>query len=220
MAAERETATAVVWDVPVRLFHWTIVVAIAVSWWSAENRVMDVHRYSGYTLLGLVVFRVYWGFVGSSTARFAHFLRGPATIARYVRDPATHTEPGHNPLGGWSVAILLLLLIAQVVLGLFVTDIDGLESGPLSHLVSFETSRTLAEAHEIIFSVLLTFIAVHVAAILFYLFVRRTNLIAAMVTGRRVAMTRINAMKPASFWMIWPGVALAIFVVWYVTRTG
>jgi len=214
------TATAVVWDLPTRLFHWLVVVAIAVSWWSAENRVMDVHRYSGYTLLGLLVFRVYWGFLGSSTARFAQFLRGPGSIARYVRDPSAHTEPGHNPLGGWSAAVLLLLLIAQVVIGLFVTDIDGLESGPLSHLVSFDTSRTLADAHEIIFNVLLAFIALHVAAILFYLFVKRTNLISAMVTGRRIVVTRMTAMKPASFLKIWPGVALALLVVWYVTRTG
>ena len=221
MSAQPEsTATAVVWDLPTRLFHWLVVIAIAVSWWSAENRVMDVHRYSGYTLLGLLVFRIYWGFLGSSTARFAQFLRGPTAIARYVRDPTTHTDPGHNPLGGLSVIVMLLVLSAQVAIGLFVTDIDGLESGPLSHLVSFETSRTLADVHEILFNVLLAFIALHVAAILFYLFVRRTNLVSAMLTGRRMTMTRMTAMKAASFWMIWPGVVLAAIVVWYVTRTG
>lgn len=208
-----------VWDLPIRLFHWLIVIAIAVSWWSAEFRVMNVHRYSGYTLLGLLVFRLYWGIVGSSTARFGQFIRSPAAIARYVKTPDAHAAPGHNPLGGWSVIAMLALLIAQVTIGLFVTDIDGLESGPLSYLVSFETSRALAEAHEVIFNILLALIALHVAAIVFYLFARRTNLIGAMLTGRRSLPALTETVKLASAWRIWPGVALALVAVWYVTRT-
>jgi len=212
--AETPANSVAVWDLPIRLFHWLIVAAIAVSWWSAETRLMNIHRYSGYSLLGLLVFRMYWGIVGSPTARFAHFVRGPGAIARYVREPAAHAAPGHNPLGGWSVIAMLGLLITQVAIGLFVTDIDGLESGPLSYLVSFEASRALAEAHEIIFNVLLALIALHVAAILFYLFARRQNLIGAMVTGRRSG-TLIGA-KLVSLWRIWPGVALALGVVWVV----
>ena len=220
-ATEEATAPSVaVWDLPIRLFHWLIVVGIGVSWWSAEYRLINVHRYSGYTLLGLLVFRIYWGFVGSPTARFAQFMRGPGEIARYMKDPATHTAPGHNPVGGWSVVAMLVLLIAQVTIGLFVTDIDGLESGPLSYLVSFETSRVLADAHEIIFNVLLVLIGLHIAAIIFYLFVRRTNLIAAMVTGRRAGLAASTSLKLASLWRIWPGVALALIAVWYVARTA
>lgn len=218
-APEEAAATHVVWDLPVRLFHWLIVAAICVSWWSAEYRLMNVHRYSGYTLLGLLVFRLYWGVVGSPTARFAQFVRGPASVASYFRDPTVHAAPGHNPLGGWSVVAMLALLIAQVTIGLFVTDIDGLESGPLSYLVSFDTSRTLAEAHEIIFNVLLALIALHVAAILFYLIARRTNLIGAMFTGRRSARAGAPSVKLASLWRIWPGVALALIAVWFVART-
>jgi cytochrome b len=214
------TSTSIVWDLPIRLFHWLIVAAIAVSWWSAEFRVMDVHRYSGYTLLGLLTFRIYWGFVGSPTARFAQFLRGPGSLAQYVREPSAHTAPGHNPLGAWSVAAMLLLLVAQVTIGLFVTDIDGLESGPLSYLVSFDTSRALADAHEIIFNILLALMALHIAAIFFYLFARRTNLIAPMVTGRRAGLATSTPIKLASLWRIWPGVALGLIVVWFVTRTS
>ena len=70
----KENASVVVWDVPVRVIHWLIVIAVGVSWWSAEERVMDVHRYSGYALAGLIIFRIYWGFAGSSTARFAQFV--------------------------------------------------------------------------------------------------------------------------------------------------
>jgi cytochrome b len=221
MSTQQESATTVVvWDLPVRLFHWLIVAGIAVSWWSAEYRFMNVHRYSGYAMLGLLVFRIYWGLFGSPTARFAQFVRGPGAIAKYLREPAAHATPGHNPLGGLSVIMMLLLLLVQVGLGLFVTDIDGLESGPLSYLVSFETSRILAERHETIFNVLLAFTALHIAAILFYLFARRTNLIAAMITGRRASITQAAPIKLASMWRIWPGVALALFAVWFVTRTG
>jgi cytochrome b len=217
----------IVWDLPIRLFHWLIVAAIAVSWWSAENRLMDVHRYSGYALLGLLIFRIYWGIVGSPTARFAQFVRSPSAIARYLKAPDARTTAGHNPLGGWSVVAMLALLLTQVSIGLFVTDIDGLESGPLSYLVSFEASRTLAAAHEIIFNILLAVIALHIAAILFYLIARRTNLIGAMVSGRRSGpdhsvghSTDPATMQPASLWRIWPGIALALVAVWFVARTS
>ena len=217
---EAPATSVVVWDLPIRLFHWLIVAAIGVSWWSAEYRLMNVHRYSGYALLGLLIFRIYWGFVGSPTARFGQFIRGPGEIARYLKEPNAHAQPGHNPLGGYSVVAMLVLLLAQVTIGLFVTDIDGLESGPLSYLVSFEASRVLADAHEIIFNVLLALIALHIAAILFYLVARRTNLIGAMITGKRSGLASATPVKLASLWRVWPGVALALVVVWFVTKDG
>lgn len=215
---KQENTSVVVWDVPVRLTHWLIVVAIGVSWWTAEERVMDVHRYSGYALLGLLVFRLYWGFAGSSTARFAHFVKGPSQITAYLREPSGVASPGHNPLGALSVIALFVLLIAQVTLGLFVTDVDGLESGPLSYLVSFETSRMLADVHEIVFNVLLGFGALHIIAVLFYLFVRRTNLIGAMFTGRRPATAVSSGATLAPWWRVVPGIAAAALVVWYLAR--
>lgn len=205
-----------VWDWPVRLTHWLFVFCIAVSWWSAEQHAMDWHRYSGYTLLGLLIFRIYWGFAGSSSARFSQFLRGPRGLVAYLRESREgHRHAGHNPLGGWSVAAMLTLMLAQVVIGLFVSDVDGLESGPLSHLVSFDTSRTLAEIHEIVFNVMLTLIALHVAAILFYLLVKRDNLVSAMLTGKR-SNVRMMAMTPVPAWRVIPGVVLASGVVWWV----
>jgi cytochrome b len=120
-----------VWDVPTRLIHWLIVALVAASWWTGENGHMDWHRYSGYGLLGLVVFRVYWGIAGASTARFRQFVRGPRVIASYLRG-RWETLPGHNPLGAISAVVLLALLLAQIVLGLFAVDVDGIESGPLS----------------------------------------------------------------------------------------
>jgi cytochrome b len=209
----------IVWDVPVRLLHWAIVIAVSVSWWSAEERLIEVHRYSGYALLGIVVFRIYWGFVGSPTARFSQFVRGPAAVAAYLREPPVPPPAGHNPLGGWSVIAMIALLLTQVSIGLFVTDIDGLESGPLSHLVSFDTSRTLADAHEIVFNVLLALIALHIVAVLFYLFARRTNLIGAMVTGRRKSHEVSAEVTLVSMWRILPGLVLAGLVVWFVVSS-
>ena len=205
-----------VWDWPVRLTHWLFVFCIVVSWWSAEQHEMEWHRYSGYALLGLLIFRIYWGFAGSSSARFSHFLRGPGGIMAYLRESReSHRDAGHNPLGGWSVAAMLALMLAQVLIGLFVSDVDGLESGPLSHLVSFETSRTLAGIHELVFNVILTLVGLHVAAILFYLLVKRDNLIVAMLTGHR-RNVRMHAMRPVPVWRVLPGIVLASSVVWWV----
>lgn len=206
-----------VWDWPVRLTHWAFVACLAVSWWSAEQRAMDWHRYSGYALLGLLVFRIYWGLFGSSSARFASFVHGPGNVVSYIRGAREHRDAGHNPLGGWSVAAMLTLLLAQVLIGLFVSDVDGLESGPLSHLVSFGTSRTLAEIHETVFNVVLGLVVLHVAAILFYLLAKRDNLIVAMLTGRRRAKGMIS-MVPAPAWRIVPGIAVAVGVVWWVAN--
>ncbi|MBM0103962.1 cytochrome b/b6 domain-containing protein [Steroidobacter sp. S1-65] len=205
-----------IWDWPVRLTHWLFVLCIAVSWWSAEEHQMEWHRYSGYTLLGLLIFRIYWGFTGSSSARFSHFLRGPSGVIAYLRESReAHRDAGHNPLGGWSVAIMLVLMLSQVSIGLFVSDVDGIESGPLSHLVSFETSRTLADIHEVVFNVILAFIGLHIAAILFYLLAKRDNLIVAMLTGQR-RDARIRPMRPVPAWRILPGIVLATGVVWWV----
>jgi cytochrome b len=206
-----------VWDWPVRLTHWLFVGCLVLSWWSAEERAMDWHRYSGYALLGLLVFRIYWGFAGSSSARFSTFVRGPGSVISYLRGASEQREAGHNPLGGWSVAAMLALMLTQVLIGLFVSDVDGIESGPLSHLVSFEASRTLADIHEIVFNVILVLIALHIAAILFYLLAKRDNLVVAMLTGRR-RMARMAAMTPVPAWRVIPGLALAAGVVWWVAN--
>src|SRR5688500_10801689 len=138
-----------VWDGPTRIFHWLLAVLLGFSWWSAETYHLDWHRYSGITILGLVTFRLLWGLFGTSTSRFSHFLKGPWAVWSYARPSSNLPVPvGHNPLGGWSVVVMLLLLAVQVVSGLFAVDIDGIESGPLSHLVDFDQGRTASGIHE------------------------------------------------------------------------
>ena len=183
-----KTARFRLWDAPVRLFHWAIVVLFAMSWGSGEYDNLELHRLFGYATLTLVLFRLGWGLAGSDTARFAYFLKGPRAVLAYAAGLARGDAPshiGHNPLGGWSVMTILMLLLVQCGLGLFAVDVDGIESGPLNDLVSFETGRTVAHLHGAVFNLLLLVVLLHLAAIVFYRLVKRDNLILPMVTGTR-----------------------------------
>jgi len=216
-----------IWDAPVRLFHWLLVALLAFSWWSGEQHDMDWHRLSGYAILTLLIFRVYWGFAGGRTARFAQFLRGPQAMLGYVRSLGARrlgrgryvATPGHNPVGGWSVILLLATLMTMVVAGLFAVDIDGLESGPLADYVTFDQGRLAAKIHGWVFNLILTLIAAHVAAILLYLVLLRHNLISPMLSGRRRALPgeAVQGLN-ASLWKAALGIAIAGVVTYAVAR--
>lgn len=192
MAAEPGAASSAkpqkVWDGPTRLFHWLLVGLVAFSWWTAEEHLMALHKVSGLTIVGLLVFRIYWGVMGPETARFGSFIKGPRAIFSYASSlfkPTHQLAFGHNPVGALSVAAILLALVAQVGLGLFAMDTDGLESGPLARFVSYDMAETAGDLHEDAFNILLILIGLHIAAIAFYLIVKRANLIGPMITGRR-----------------------------------
>lgn len=206
-----------VWDLPTRITHWAFVAGVGICWWTAETGRLEWHRWSGYTLLGLVLFRLYWGFVGGSTARFGNFVRGPGAVASYLRGEHA-AAVGHNPLGALSVLALLGLLLLQVALGLFAVDVDGIESGPLSLYVSFETGRAAAEWHELVFNALMTLIVVHIVAVLYYLLFKRQNLIGAMITGRRVFDGAMEPMTPASWVRLVIGIVLVTAITWAVSK--
>lgn len=207
-----------VWDLPVRLVHWLMALLIPFSWWSAENDEMALHRLSGYVLLGLLLFRLIWGVVGSEPARFTRFVKGPAAVRRYLRGDREGVALGHNPLGGWSVVAMFVVLALQIGFGLFSVDEDGLESGPLSYLVSFATGRAMHELHHNNFWLLVGLIVLHVAAILWYLLVRRDNLIGAMITGRTRAPAAGASPAMAPRWRA-PVVLLAAgAVAWFIAR--
>lgn len=195
----RGATTIRLWDWPVRLTHWVIVLLLPALWWTAEEGLIEQHRVLGLTLLGFVIFRLIWGFVGSESARFRNFLRGPGTVRAYLRGQAT-ARPGHNPLGGWSVAALLAVLSAQLALGLVAQDEYGLVAGPLNPLLSFDAAETATEWHEALFNAVLALTALHVAAILYYLIVKRDNLVGPMVTGHRRADAGVEPLRPAARW--------------------
>jgi cytochrome b len=206
-----------IWDLPTRVVHWAFVAGVGISWWTAETGRLEWHRWSGFTLLGLLLFRLYWGFFGSSTARFASFVRGPRAIVDYLRGRWV-LAAGHNPLGALSVLALLGLMFLQIALGLFAVDVDGIESGPLSLYVSFETGRACAEWHDLVFKVLQVVILVHLAAVFYYLFIKRQNLVGAMVTGKRVFATDMAPMTPASVVRLLLGIALSTAITYAVSK--
>ncbi|HUD27671.1 MAG TPA: cytochrome b/b6 domain-containing protein [Novosphingobium sp.] len=214
--------TTRIWDPTIRLFHWLLVALIAFSWWSGEQHDMERHRLSGYAILALLVFRVFWGFAGPRTARFSSFVRGPGAVLAYVKGLGSrkgHAADGHNPLGGWSVIAMLAAVALMVGAGLFASDVDGLESGPLATYVSFEQSETATDVHSAVFNVILALVALHVVAVLFYLVWKRQNLVRAMITGRRAAEA---GESPADLrWspvLALVGVALAGAVAWAVSK--
>jgi cytochrome b len=196
-----EIVKAEVWDLPTRLFHWLLAALVGFSWWSAENRHLEWHIWSGIAIFTLLVFRLLWGLFGSSTARFANFVRGPRHVHAYVTGTRSWSGPGHTPLGALSVLALLLVTAAQVGLGLFASDEDGLNQGPLAALVSNAASDTASQIHGVLFYVLLALIALHVAAILFYRLVRGKKLVMPMITGGAQLDPGVAPMRPAKAWV-------------------
>ena len=208
-----------VWDRPVRIVHWLLVLLIPFSWWTAEEEMLEWHQRSGMALLGLVVFRVVWGLIGSSTARFASFVRGPGTILGYLRGRVA-SPIGHNPLGALSVLALLGALGLQIGLGLFAADDDWLWPGPLSGFVSEDLAEDVADWHETAFYLLLAVIALHVSAIAFYLLVKRRNLVGPMVTGVAEAPAGTEPMKGSGAVRFLVAAAAAFAVVSLVWMQG
>lgn len=216
-----------VWDIPTRLFHWTLVGLVGFLWWTGENGPIENHMLAGYAVLALILWRLIYGVVGSTTARFSDFVKGPGAVIRYLKsafgkntlsDAKDHVL-GHNPAGGWMVMVLLLILLAQASTGLFAND-DIFSEGPLATMVSKETSDMLTRWHKgILFPALQVLVGLHVLAAFFYLFAKGENLIRAMVTGKKAAPP--EAGKDLRFAS--PLVALAVAVVagavvWYIVE--
>jgi cytochrome b len=176
-----------VWDLPTRLFHWTLVILVGTSWLTGELGEMEWHMRSGIAILSLVLFRLLWGIFGSSTSRFTQFVKAPAAAIAYARGliagKPSHSF-GHNPLGGWMVVLLLALLLSQAGTGLFAND-DIFTEGPLYHLVTKSTSDRLTSIHKLLFDGLLICVALHVSAAVLYLVVKKENLILPMISGRK-----------------------------------
>ncbi|MDB5404389.1 MAG: hypothetical protein QOF70_5734 [Acetobacteraceae bacterium] len=176
-----------VWDLPVRLFHWAIVVLIFFAWGTQEFDHMEWHVRIGYTILTLLLFRIVWGFIGSDTARFTRFLRSPLEGLRHLarlrrREP--DQEVGHNAAGGWMVLLMLALIGIQAGTGLFSND-DANTEGPLMHLVGKDQSDWLSHIHYLNFMAIEAVIVLHVLAITAYAVLKRQNLVRPMVTGTK-----------------------------------
>ena len=199
--AAAPTTKLAVWDLPTRLFHWVLVGLIGFSWWTGEQGRNDLHFYSGYAVLTLLIFRLLWGIFGSSTARFSSFVRGPRAVADYLGRMRAWPGVGHTPLGALSVLALLAVLFVQVVTGLIQTDDDGLVEGPLAPLVSYDVAEAAHDLHEVSFNLLLALIGLHVAAVIFYRLALGKRLLGAMITGKADLDPSAEPMRPGKGWV-------------------
>lgn len=178
---------APMWDLPVRLFHWSFVIFFTICWISGQMEKRDIHYASGMTLFGLVIFRLLWGLVGSPTARFAHFLRWPNAAIAYLRHAFGHRAPsysfGHNAAGGLMVAALVGLIGLQAVSGMASTD-DIIFEGPLYGRLPGWLAAILEKIHVPLAIVLLILALLHILVVVLYLVLKRENLVRAMIVGR------------------------------------
>ncbi|MDR0996062.1 MAG: cytochrome b/b6 domain-containing protein [Zoogloeaceae bacterium] len=175
-----------VWDLPTRLFHWLLVVAMAGLFFTGleGGGWIEWHGKIGLAVIGLVVFRIVWGFCGSTYARFFQFFPTPKGILAYLKGQ-WHGE-GHNPLGALSVFALLTLSLLQAGTGLF-TDDQIAFTGPFAKLIDSDLSVSITGIHKQLAWVLLAFVGLHVLSIVFYRVVQKHNLLTAMITGTRLS---------------------------------
>ena len=176
-----------VWDLPTRLFHWLLVIFVIISFATGKigGNAMQYHKWSGFTILVLILFRLIWGFVGSGESRFVSFVKSPSAVVRYAVALPRRDSPqyfGHNPLGGWSIIAMLFALLLQAVTGLFAND-DIATEGPLFKWVSKATSDAITRIHRLNQEAIIALVSIHVLAVLFYFFCKRENLLKPMITG-------------------------------------
>ena len=196
MHAERP-ATVAVWDLPTRLFHWALVTTLLSTWPSYQyaealgDPTQKWHRYNGYAILVLVVFRLIWGVMGSSTARWSSFVRWPWDAARYGLDLVSGRDRkflGHNPMGTYMILALLAAVTGQAMLGLVIVEHNDTTWGPLYKLVDEGLQKTVRRWHGAgLYWVILPLIAAHIVANSLYGLIKKDPLVRAMVTGRKPA---------------------------------
>ncbi|RYV01961.1 cytochrome B [Shewanella sp. OPT22] len=200
-----------VWDVSTRFFHWSMIVLLAALWWTAEEGQMEWHQMCAYTLGAILVFRWLWGFIGSETSKFSSFLKSPKRVIEYAKQQKQQSQfkphIGHNPLGGYMVILLMLLVSAQFVTGLFASD-DIFTEGPLYASVSSGLSEALTWIHRNLFYLVLGLAVFHVSAVILHT-IKGDKLVPAMVTGNKEVS--VESSEPLKFQS-----AIASFLLWLI----
>jgi cytochrome b len=210
--------SVLVWDISVRVFHWFIVALVAAAYATWRLNWMVWHQWIGYATLTLVLFRLSWGFFGSETARFSSFLASPRNVSQHLKD-SLRREPdrraGHNPAGGWMVVILIALLLAETLTGIYVAN-DIVDEGPLTEHVSARAANAIAASHAIFWDALLVAIALHVLAIAGFAAIKGQNLLRPMITGMKALPANVTAPptgSPARAGLLLLGCAVAAAVL-------
>jgi len=208
-----------VWDIPIRLFHWLVAVLVAAAYATWRLNWMEWHSRVGSLLLALLIFRLVWGVFGSDTARFSRFVAAPRTAVRHLAQ-AFRREPdrqvGHNPAGGWMVLLLLALLLAETLTGVYV-DNDIANVGPLTAVTPAPVANAVEALHAILWDALLAAIVLHIAAIAGYAAVKGQNLLLPMITGRKtvpasIVPPRMAGLLRAGILLAGSGIAAAALV--------
>jgi cytochrome b len=194
-----------VWDAPLRLFHWALAALVVISFVSGKigGAALEWHMRSGYAILALLLFRLAWGVVGSHTARFSAFVRGPRAVMGYLRAGLAGRRPrspGHNPLGGWSVMAMLVVLLLQAASGLFVDD-EIATQGPLTRKVSNAVVAKLTAFHVYNEWLVVGLVVLHLAAIAYYHWVAHVNLVGPMLHGNVMLDEPIAAPSQRPAWL-------------------
>ena len=204
-----------VWDGFIRSFHWLLLLLLIALWITGGDlEYIDLHKNLGLIVLALIISRIMWGIVGSKTAKFSHFVRSPFAAVRYLRDEykGRAREPlGHNPAGGYMILLLLGLVLAQAVSGLFTND-DLFFVGPLANLVEYDTQRMLTRFHRNNFDWLLVAVVIHVIAIFVYMF-KGKDLLTPMFSGNKKVKSKadVNGAAQAKPKIVHGGIGVAIF---------
>ncbi len=211
-----------VWDLPTRVFHWTLVTLFVALWITGtEPSVLDLHVWIGEAVFAMLLFRLAWGFVGSPHSRFGDFIVGPRAVLAHLAEviavarggpsaiPREPPHTGHTRLGGWMIVTLLTLLLLESVTGLFSTR-RHIVSGPLNHYVGDGLGRALTIVHSGTFNVVMALVIVHICAALFYLLRKRENLIFPLITGRADLPADVAAREEP---LASTSVAVALFAV-------
>lgn len=219
---ENAPRSMLVWDLPTRLFHWLLVVLVIISYVSGNlgGNAMRYHEWSGFAILALLLFRIFWGFFGSRESRFGTFIRGPSAVLRYattlLRSDSTHFL-GHNPLGGWSIIAMLFALIIQATTGLFAND-DIISEGPLFDWVSKASSDGLTRIHRLNQEAIIVLVSIHVLAVLFHVFYKRENLVKPMFTGMKTWSGTGSQPETGRSWIAAVIAGLAALAVYLLVR--
>lgn len=210
------TKAVMIWDWPVRVTHWSFALLVPAMYLTAENSAWGWHVRLGHVLLGLLIFRVIWGFVGTDTARFSSFVTGPRTVIAYLcGDSDPKRSIGHSPLAGLAVLALLGLMSLQVTMGLFAGDpFDG-ATGPLNGMVSITTADWLTDTHEWFFWTIFAMIGLHLAAIAFYS-AKLQNLIGPMIVGKGEKALEVEGNSHPSMTALIGSIAVSAAIAFWI----
>ena len=194
-----------VWDLPTRLFHWSLVASVIFMFVSAKmgGSWLQWHLRCGLFLLALILFRIVWGFVGSDTARFTQFVKSPKHIIRYIKGEITENEqPGHNPLGALMVLALIFGVLFQVLTGLFSPDENSYMYDGFLYKLAGDNASKIRGIHLMFANILMILAIIHFVVVLFYRVVKRHNLITPMITGNKYLNDPVPQLKFASIFKV------------------